>query len=570
MKWFELIRQVRLRDGDAARALPGRRQKIAPNMRDYVVKQLKETVIPHARAHLGRQVRHRPAAPVHARVGEGRGRPGLVLRSAKNRPPDRRLLRRGLLHRPDLHRVSRHAGGDVRYATLRRRSRSIRSARGGHADGDMGDEKYRLVVEGPPNWTNFREFWKMFTTRARWSSPRRTQVGGLYDFGFRHDPTAARVARRVPPGCYTNLEPAVAGRHDLPYIESSTQADGCSSTRSKELQQLLGRAAADDARGREAHRQAGGLHRDRPRRPALLRRRTSRTGGELLQMIKQRTVARPAGAGQAPDPAGGRWAETNDQRRGHRLGSTTTKAVVIDENQNVIGRGITNSARTTTPRRRSPSRRRWSAGSTRSATRWRRSAERRRSRRVPAAPGAISARAVSDRAARRPRERPASATGDGAVRRRWRAVGEALTSVRAITEPRHRRSSPQARSASRTSSATSPAASTSPTTGEPSPRRRGPATTTSCSTSSDRSIIEVENRVCRFRSGATCSLRSNAQPSPRCPRDHAALAGRGADQGILDTGWRRPHRRHRLRPRRRPSPRSTSVPRSSATAWART
>ena len=29
-------------------------------------------------------------------------------------------------------------------------------------DGDMGKEKYRLVVEGPPNYTNFRQFWKMF------------------------------------------------------------------------------------------------------------------------------------------------------------------------------------------------------------------------------------------------------------------------------------------------------------------------------------------------------------------------------------------------------------------------
>jgi benzoyl-CoA reductase subunit B len=29
-------------------------------------------------------------------------------------------------------------------------------------EGDMGEEKYRLVVEGPPNWTSFRDFWKMF------------------------------------------------------------------------------------------------------------------------------------------------------------------------------------------------------------------------------------------------------------------------------------------------------------------------------------------------------------------------------------------------------------------------
>jgi len=29
-------------------------------------------------------------------------------------------------------------------------------------DGPMKEERYRLVVEGPPNWTSFREFWRMF------------------------------------------------------------------------------------------------------------------------------------------------------------------------------------------------------------------------------------------------------------------------------------------------------------------------------------------------------------------------------------------------------------------------
>ena len=29
--------------------------------------------------------------------------------------------------------------------------------------GRLDDQKYRLVVEGPPNWTNFHEFWQMFS-----------------------------------------------------------------------------------------------------------------------------------------------------------------------------------------------------------------------------------------------------------------------------------------------------------------------------------------------------------------------------------------------------------------------
>jgi benzoyl-CoA reductase subunit B len=56
-------------------------------------------------------------------------------------------------------------------------------------DGDMGAEKYRLVVEGPPNYTNFRQFWKMFYDEgAVVVASSYTKVGGVYDFGFRHDP----------------------------------------------------------------------------------------------------------------------------------------------------------------------------------------------------------------------------------------------------------------------------------------------------------------------------------------------------------------------------------------------
>ena len=54
---------------------------------------------------------------------------------------------------------------------------------------DMGKEKYRLVVEGPPNYTNFRQFWKMFYDEgAVVVASSYTKVGGVYDFGFRHDP----------------------------------------------------------------------------------------------------------------------------------------------------------------------------------------------------------------------------------------------------------------------------------------------------------------------------------------------------------------------------------------------
>jgi benzoyl-CoA reductase subunit B len=72
----------------------------------------------------------------------------------------------------------------------------------------MTEEKYRLVVEGPPNWTSFREFWRMFAEEgAVVVASTYTKVGGTYDFGFRHDPdrpidTMAEYCM----GCYTNLD----------------------------------------------------------------------------------------------------------------------------------------------------------------------------------------------------------------------------------------------------------------------------------------------------------------------------------------------------------------------------
>ena len=70
----------------------------------------------------------------------------------------------------------------------------------------MKEEKYRLVVEGPPCWSNFRDFWQMFSDEgAVVVASTYTKVGGVYDFGFRHDPrdplgTLADYCM----GCYTN------------------------------------------------------------------------------------------------------------------------------------------------------------------------------------------------------------------------------------------------------------------------------------------------------------------------------------------------------------------------------
>jgi benzoyl-CoA reductase subunit B len=74
-------------------------------------------------------------------------------------------------------------------------------------EGSLDDQKYRLVIEGPPNWTHFRDFWKMFADEgAVVVASTYSKVGGTYDFGFRHDPKdPIGTMADYCSGCYTNL-----------------------------------------------------------------------------------------------------------------------------------------------------------------------------------------------------------------------------------------------------------------------------------------------------------------------------------------------------------------------------
>jgi benzoyl-CoA reductase/2-hydroxyglutaryl-CoA dehydratase subunit BcrC/BadD/HgdB len=201
--------QVRLRDRDAARALPGRRQDRAQHarLRGQAAEGDRD---PDARARLGRQVRHRPPAPVHARIGQGRGRPGHVLQSAKNRPSPIDGYFGAVYYIGPIFTAFRGTPEATEYYRMLRGEidERVRLGKGPVTpDGDMGEEKYRLVVEGPPNWTSFREFWKMFYEEgAVVVSSTYAKVGGLYDFGFRHDPDhPLESLAEYCLGCYTNL-----------------------------------------------------------------------------------------------------------------------------------------------------------------------------------------------------------------------------------------------------------------------------------------------------------------------------------------------------------------------------
>jgi len=94
-------------------------------------------------------------------------------------------------------------------------------------EGEIKEEKFRLVVEGPPNWTNFREFWKIFYDMgAVIVASSYTKVGGVYDLGFRHDPKEPLESlAKYCMGAYTNMN--LPQRVDLiqKYVEEY-KADG--------------------------------------------------------------------------------------------------------------------------------------------------------------------------------------------------------------------------------------------------------------------------------------------------------------------------------------------------------
>ncbi len=231
MKWFELLRdQYGCRttllhvpyEGDG---------EITQNMRDYVVKQIKEEVIPALEDVSGIKFdidRLRENLKNSAVAEEDFV---WILESAKNRPSPIDAYFGGVFYIGPIFTAFRGTTDAVDYYKLLRQEIGQRIAEGKGPvtpEGEMSEEKYRLVVEGPPNWTSFRDFWKMFYDEgAVVVASTYTKVGGVYDYdGFRHDPE--RPLESLADyclGCYTNRN--LPTRVDM--IESymnACQADG--------------------------------------------------------------------------------------------------------------------------------------------------------------------------------------------------------------------------------------------------------------------------------------------------------------------------------------------------------
>ena len=307
MKWFELLRE-QYKCPTAMLHVPYQGDgETTKNMRDYIVKQLKDEVIPALEKVSGVKFdidRLRQYMRESARAEDD-----LVwlLESAKTKPSPIDAYFGGVYYIGPIFTAFRGTPEATEYYRLLRREIEDRMRRGlgpVTPDGDMKEQKYRLVVEGPPNWTSFREFWKMFYDEgAVVVASSYTKVGGLYDLGFRHDdknPLESLADYCL--GCLHEPEPPSA-RRPARAVHARVRGGRPPHQLDQELQQLLGRPAHDHARDREAHGQARRVHRDGSRGPPLLlRREREEPAGELLPDDRPEATQRRLGGVRRTGP----------------------------------------------------------------------------------------------------------------------------------------------------------------------------------------------------------------------------------------------------------------------------
>jgi benzoyl-CoA reductase subunit B len=210
MKWFELLREEYHCPVSMLHVPYQAEGHITDAMRDYVVKQLKEKIIPMLEEVSGRAYDEDKLKACLERSAQAEEDLVWVLQSAKNRPSPIDGYFGAVYYVGPIFSSFRGTEAAVGYYRALRQEieERVRQKKGPVTpDGDVEEERYRVVVEGPPNWTSFRQFWKMFTDeKAVAVASTYSKVGGLYDLGFRHDPSRPlETLAEYCLGCYTNL-----------------------------------------------------------------------------------------------------------------------------------------------------------------------------------------------------------------------------------------------------------------------------------------------------------------------------------------------------------------------------
>lgn len=210
LKWFELLRKeydcpvVMLHvpyQGDGV---------VTPDMRAYVANQIRDKLIPELEKLSGRKFDPDRLREALKRSAAAEDDLVYVLESAKHKPSPIDAYFGGVYYIGPIFTAFRGSQDAVEYyRELREEVDDRIASKLGPVtpDGEVHTEKYRIVTEGPPNWTSFREFWKMFYSEgAVVVASTYTKVGGLYDRGFRHDPDhPLETLADYCMGCYTNL-----------------------------------------------------------------------------------------------------------------------------------------------------------------------------------------------------------------------------------------------------------------------------------------------------------------------------------------------------------------------------
>ncbi len=211
MKWFENLE--RLYPGVPVAMLHTPYQEdgeITGEQIDYMVKQLKEDVIPKMEAVSGKKMDMERLSKMMENSATSEDLLVNILQSAKHKPSPIDAYFAGVYYIGPMFTAFRGTEEAVEYYAQLNNEVQERLKLGLGPitpEGEIGEEKFRLVVEGPPNWTNFREFWKIFYDMgAVIVASSYTKVGGVYDLGFRHDPAhPLESLSRYCMGCYTNL-----------------------------------------------------------------------------------------------------------------------------------------------------------------------------------------------------------------------------------------------------------------------------------------------------------------------------------------------------------------------------
>jgi benzoyl-CoA reductase subunit B len=211
MKWFENLE--RLYPGVPVAMLHTPYQedgKITQDQLDYMVKQLKEEVIPKMEQVSGNKFDMERISKMMENSAKSEDLLVKVLESAKRVPTPIDAYFAGVYYIGPIFTAFRGTPEALNYYTELWNEVQQRIAAGlgpVTPEGELKEERFRLVIEGPPNWTNFREFWKIFYDMgAVIVASTYTKVGGTYDMGFRHDPTAPLESlSRYCMMCYTNL-----------------------------------------------------------------------------------------------------------------------------------------------------------------------------------------------------------------------------------------------------------------------------------------------------------------------------------------------------------------------------